>query len=29
VRSLPAFINIRKACAGFRNVPDALPATAN
>ena len=28
-RSMPAFINIQSACAGFRNVPDAPPAPTN
>ena len=29
MRSLPTFINIGKACAGFRNVPDAPPLPAH
>ena len=28
-RSMPAFLNIQSACAGFRNVPDAQPAPTN
>ena len=29
VRSLPSFLGLRKACAGFRNVQDAPPAAAD
>jgi hypothetical protein len=29
VRSSPSLLGIRKACAGFRNVPDAPPVAAN